>query len=96
MIWTNRLRYQPVALGGRVLIVLAIGPKVPGFKTGREQWIFKGDKNTQHAFLRRGSKAFGPMSQDFTACKNYLQIKIFHTAKFIIPFTRSFCLLPDD
>jgi hypothetical protein len=32
------------------------------FKPGRRQWIFKGDKNPQHAFLRIGSKAVGPMS----------------------------------
>jgi len=25
--------------------VLAIGPKVPGFKLGCGRWIFKGDKN---------------------------------------------------
>jgi hypothetical protein len=30
---------------------------------------FKGDKNPQHVFLRRRSKAFSPMSQDFTAVK---------------------------
>jgi hypothetical protein len=28
-----------------VVIVLAIGPKVHGFKPGRGQWIFEGDKN---------------------------------------------------
>jgi hypothetical protein len=34
-----------VGLGGIVVIVLAIGPKVRGFKPGRRQWIFKGDKS---------------------------------------------------
>jgi hypothetical protein len=34
--------------------------KVRGFKPGRERWIFKGDKNPQHDFLRKGSKAVGP------------------------------------
>jgi hypothetical protein len=29
---------------------------------------FKSNKNPQHDFLRRGSKAVGSMSQDFTAC----------------------------
>jgi hypothetical protein len=39
-----------------VVSVLATGPKVRG------RWIFKGDKNPEHNFLRRGSKAVGPMS----------------------------------
>jgi hypothetical protein len=32
-----------VTLSGRVVIMLAIGPKVRGFKPGR--WIFKGNKS---------------------------------------------------
>jgi hypothetical protein len=32
-----------VALDAVVFSVLAIGPKVRGFKPGRERWIFKGD-----------------------------------------------------
>jgi hypothetical protein len=51
-----------VALGGLVVSVLAIGPKVRGFDPDRGRWIFKGDKNQEHHFLRRGSKAVGPMS----------------------------------
>jgi hypothetical protein len=31
--------------GGLMVIVVAIGPKVGGFKPGRERWIFKVDKN---------------------------------------------------
>jgi hypothetical protein len=38
------------------------GPLVDDFA-----WIFKGDKNPQHTFLRMGSKAGRPMSYDFTA-----------------------------
>jgi hypothetical protein len=30
-----------VALGGLVVSVLAIGPKVRGFKLGRERWILR-------------------------------------------------------
>jgi hypothetical protein len=37
-----------VALGGLV---------VSGFDPDRGRWIFKGDKNPEHHFLRRGSKA---------------------------------------
>jgi hypothetical protein len=46
-----------------VVIVFAIGPKIR-----RGQWIFTGDKNPYHDFLRRRSKAVGPMSYDFTEC----------------------------
>jgi hypothetical protein len=35
-----------VALGGLVGIVLAILSNVRGFKPGRGQWIFNGDKNS--------------------------------------------------
>jgi hypothetical protein len=42
--------------------VLATGPKVRGFDPDRGRWIFKGGKNPEHHFLRRGSKAVGPMS----------------------------------
>ena len=42
--------------------VLAFSTQVRKFKPGRSHRIFKGRKNPQHAFLRRGSKAVGPMS----------------------------------
>jgi len=45
-----------IGFGG---LEVACWPLVPKF-AGR---IFKGEKNPQHAFLRRGSKAVGPMSQ---------------------------------
>jgi hypothetical protein len=56
------LRILVVVLGGLVIIVLAIGPKVSGFKAGRGRWIFKDDKNPYHDFLRRESKNVGPIS----------------------------------
>jgi hypothetical protein len=40
-----------------VVSVIATGPKVRGFNLDRGRWIFKGDKNPEHNFLRRGSKA---------------------------------------
>jgi hypothetical protein len=52
---------ETVVLDGLVVSVTVIGHKVSGFKPGRGRWIFKGDNNLQHAFLRRGSKAVGPM-----------------------------------
>jgi hypothetical protein len=54
--------YIYVDLGGLVVSVLATGPMVRGFHPDRGRWIFKGDKNPEHHFLRRGSKAVGPMS----------------------------------
>ena len=42
--------------------VLTFGTQVRGLKPGRSLRIFQGEKNPQHAFLRRGSKAVGPMS----------------------------------
>jgi len=42
--------------------VLAFSIQVRGFKLGRSRRIFKGQKNPQHAFLRRGSKAVGKRS----------------------------------
>ena len=41
--------------------VLAFGTRVRGFKPVRSRRIFRA-KNPQHPFLRRGSKAVGPMS----------------------------------
>ena len=51
----NRLRWSRGS-------VLAFGTQVRGFKPGRNRRIFKGERNPQHAFLRRGCKAVGPMS----------------------------------
>jgi hypothetical protein len=45
--------------------MLPSGTLVLGFEPGRSCRIFKGEKNPQHAFLRRGSKAVGPTSQIF-------------------------------
>jgi hypothetical protein len=45
-----------VFLGGVVVIVFAIGPKVRGLKPGQRRWIFKGDRNPQHDFIRREAK----------------------------------------
>ena len=36
--------------------VLDTGPKFRGFDPDRGRWTFKGDKNPEHNFLRRGSK----------------------------------------
>jgi hypothetical protein len=54
------------------------------------RWIFKGHKNPQRAFLWRGSKAVGPMSYDFTACKQSFRSTNtdISKSKFIISFSK--------
>jgi hypothetical protein len=47
-------------LGGLVVNVLAIGPKVHEFKPSQGWWIFMGDKNLQYAFLQREVKPLAP------------------------------------
>jgi hypothetical protein len=47
--------------------VVTTGPKVREFKPGRKRWIFNGDKNPEHSFLRMRSKAVGHMSEYFMA-----------------------------
>ena len=48
-----------------------LSTQVRGFKPGRSRQDFSGRKNPQHAFLRKGSKAVGPMSQ-IAAHKRFL------------------------
>jgi hypothetical protein len=57
-----------VVLGGLVVSVLAIGPKVRWLKPGRREWISMGNENLKCAFLLRGSTAVGPLLTDFKAC----------------------------
>ena len=42
--------------------VLPLNTQVRGFKSGRSRQDFSGRKNPRHAFLRKGSKAMGPLS----------------------------------
>jgi hypothetical protein len=39
----NSVLLMAVVLGGVMVVVLAIAPKVRGIKPGRERWIFNGD-----------------------------------------------------
>jgi len=43
--------------------VLPLSTRVRGFKPGQSRQDLSGRKNPQHAFLRKGSKAVGPMWQ---------------------------------
>ena len=54
-----KLIVDPGALG---VIKLASGSEVCGFDPGRGRWIFSERKNPEYDFLRKGSKAMGPMS----------------------------------
>jgi hypothetical protein len=49
-----------IALGGPVVSVLVIEPKVRGLKPGRERWVYETNKNLLQEFLRGGSNALGP------------------------------------
>jgi hypothetical protein len=40
-----KFKTEETILGGVMVIMLAIGPKVHGFKPSQELLIFKGDKN---------------------------------------------------
>ena len=47
---------------GPVVIILATGSEVHWFKPVRGRWIFLEHKNPEYDFLRKGSKAVGPVS----------------------------------
>jgi hypothetical protein len=53
-----------------VVSMLASGTQDRGFAPGRSPSDFSGEKNPQHAFLRKGSKAICPMSQICGMSKN--------------------------
>ena len=48
--------------GGLVVIIFASGSEVRWFDPDRGQWIFSELKNPECAFLRKGSRALGPVS----------------------------------
>ena len=50
---------------------MVFGTQVREFKPGRSRRIFQGEKNPQHAFLRKGSKV---PCRRFTACKRSLNV----------------------
>jgi hypothetical protein len=51
-----------VVLGHAMIIVFTISSTGREFKPGRGRWIFKDDKNPEHDFIRRVSKAVDPAS----------------------------------
>jgi hypothetical protein len=64
--WKTYFVVYSVALGGVMLIVLAIGPKVHGFRHLEERCILKGAKNPWHDIFRWGVKPSAP-------CRKFLQ-----------------------
>jgi hypothetical protein len=56
-----------------MFIMLATGSKVRGFKPGKEQWIFKGDKNSLHDFHLRGVKPVDPFRNILQNFKYHLK-----------------------
>ena len=57
---SNRLQNLVDPVGPAV--ILATGSEVRGFKPGRSRWIFSERKNPEYGFLRKGSRAVGPVS----------------------------------
>ena len=55
----STIRVDP---GGPVVIILASGSEVRGFKPGWGQWIFSERNNSEYDFLWKVSKAVGPVS----------------------------------
>jgi hypothetical protein len=49
--------------GGAEVVCWPLIPKFAGSNPAEAIGFLKGDKNPQHAFLRKGSKIIGPMSQ---------------------------------
>jgi len=59
--WHNQAKVE--RLWWSRVSVLPLSTQVRGFKPGRSHQDFSGRKNPQHAFLPKGSKAVGSMSQ---------------------------------
>jgi hypothetical protein len=74
LLQVNSMYLDSTVLGGLVVSMLAIGPKVCKFTLGQGQWIFKGDTNLQHALLWSGSKAIGPCHKILRHVKNNFEV----------------------
>ena len=62
VLYTQYVTLVFVNHGGPVVIILASGSEICRFDPGRGRWIFSKRKNPEDDFLRKGSKAVGPMS----------------------------------
>jgi hypothetical protein len=59
-------RYQKIALGGFVVSVLAIGPKVASSSPAKDDGFLRAIKIRSTTFFRRECKVVCPMSRDLT------------------------------
>jgi hypothetical protein len=59
---------RAIALSGLVVIVLAIGPEVRGFKPGKRRWILWAITIHSTTSFEGKVNMSGPMSQEFMAC----------------------------
>jgi hypothetical protein len=75
---SNEYYDSMVALGGLVVIVLAIGPKVRVFKPGRAPWIFNGYKI-------RSTTSFGWEVKPSVPCRTILRKTTFCNARLSRP-----------
>jgi hypothetical protein len=63
-IWTEiRCKLPQSGFGGAEVACWPLIPKFAGSDPAEVVGFLKGDKNPHHAFLRKGSKIIGPMSQ---------------------------------
>ena len=60
---TNLSILVPGGFGGAEVACWPLIPKFAGSNPAEAVGFLKGDKNPQRAFLRKGSKIIGPMSQ---------------------------------
>jgi hypothetical protein len=74
-----------MVLGGVMVNMSAIGPKVRGFKSGRGQWIFKSDKIRNTISFGGEVKPSAPVVKFYDMLKNPSkdEQKCFIKAKFI-------------
>jgi hypothetical protein len=65
MCYSYRTNYKQLSKSssGAEVACWPLIPKFAGSNPAEAVGFFKGDKNPQHSFLRKGSKIIGPMSQ---------------------------------
>jgi hypothetical protein len=82
-----------VGLGVLAVIVLAIGPKVRGFKPVRRQWTFKSDKNPYHDFFGGEVKPSAPYPRILRHVKNLAEYERDTSSTKFTVFLAKFLLL---
>jgi hypothetical protein len=88
-----RVKFKIVALCGLVVSVLAIGPKVGGFKLGRGHRTFKYYRKPQLDFLRREVKSSVPCRKILRHIKDPYSMKEIRSRQNSRKFVAKFFLL---